>query len=128
VAMDKVKASLTQLQFVILDGMADDYEDVEQLYLFANRDFAEEKHARIEYPHKVLRDQYPLREIIDEIAWMLREGYVEAKYSNDEEFAPLKPLYFAALHHYWFGPTEKGKRAWKAYPEDEPLNRSERES
>jgi hypothetical protein len=114
--MDKVKASLTQLQFVILDGMADDYEDVEQLYLFASRDFAEEKHARIEYPHKVLRDQYPLREIIDEIAWMLREGYVEAKYSNDEEFAPLKPLDFAALHHYWFGPPRKESRLGRLTP------------
>jgi hypothetical protein len=126
--MDKVKASLTQLQFVMLDGMADDYEDVEQLYLFANRAFAEEKHAGIRRPHRLLRDQYPLREIIDEIAWMLREGYVEAKYSNDEEIAPLAPLAFAAPHHYWFGPTEKGKQAWKAYPEDETRSTSERGS
>jgi hypothetical protein len=34
-------ANLTELQFVILDGMADDYEDVEQLFLYANRDFAQ---------------------------------------------------------------------------------------
>src|ERR1035438_6725708 len=49
-------------------------------------------------------------------------------HSNDEEIAPLAPLAFAALHHYWFGPTEKGKQAWKANPEDETLSTSERGS
>jgi hypothetical protein len=107
-------ANLTELQFVILDGVADDYEDIEQLYLYANRDFAEEKRAKVERPHLVLRDQHLLREIVDEIACMLRKGYIEAKYSNNEKFAPLKPLNFAALHHCWFGATEKGTEAWKA--------------
>jgi hypothetical protein len=110
-------ANLTELQFLILDGMADDYEDIEQLYLYANRDLAEEKRLRIEYAHKVLRVQYPLNEIVDEIGCMLREGYIEAKYSNHEQFAPLKPLDFAALHHYWFGATKKGTEAWKASKE-----------
>jgi hypothetical protein len=113
--MAQPNGNLAELQFVILDGMADDYEDIEQLYLYANRDFAEQKRARIEHPHIVLRGQYPLREIIDEIACMLREGYIEAKYSNDEELAPLNPLDSAVLHHYWFGATEKGIRAWKAF-------------
>jgi hypothetical protein len=39
---------------------------------------------------------------------MLREGYIEAKYSNDEELAPLRPMDLTALHHYWFGATDKG--------------------
>ena len=107
-------AKLTDIRFAILDGMADDYEDVEQLYLYANRDFEEQKRRNIEYPLKVLRDQYLLREIIDEISRMLRDGYIEAKYSNDQQVAPLNPVNQASLHHYWFGPTEKGKRAWKA--------------
>ncbi len=98
-------ANLTELQFVILDGMADDYEDIEQLYLYAKRDLAEDKH------------QYPLREIVDEIGRLLREGYIEAKYSNNKELAPLQPLDFTALHHYWFGATEKGTEAWKASKE-----------
>lgn len=29
---------------------------------------------------------------------------------------------FTALHLYWWGPTNKGKQAWKAYPGDESLN------
>jgi len=33
-AMESSK--LTELQFTILDGMADEYEDVEQLYLYVN--------------------------------------------------------------------------------------------
>lgn len=109
--------SLNELQFVILDGMADDYEDVEQLFLYANRDFAAENDARIAYPHMVLRAQYLLREIIDEIGCMLRDGFVFAKYSNDEEIAPLEPLNFSVLHHYWFGPTQKGTEAWRAHKE-----------
>jgi len=78
--------------------LADDYEDVEQLYLYANREFAESAQVRV-----------PLRDIVGEITNMLREGYIEAKYSNDEELAPLRPIDFTALYHYWFGATDKGK-------------------
>jgi hypothetical protein len=113
--MTQSDVALTELQFLLLDGMADDYEDIEQLYLFANRDLAEEKRAKIEQPHKILRDEYPLREIVDEIALMIQKEYVFAKYSNDEQVAPLSPLNTALLHHYWFGATEKGIRAWKAF-------------
>jgi hypothetical protein len=48
---------------------------------------------------------------------MLRDGYVFAKYSNNEEVAPLESLSFSVLHHYWFGPTQKGTEAWSAYKE-----------
>ena len=109
-----MNADLTKLQYLILDGMADDYEDIEQLYLFANRHFKDEERSEIEYPSKVVRARYPLREIIDEISTMLRDGYIEAKYSNDEQFAPLNPVDYAALHHYWFGATDKGAKAWKS--------------
>jgi hypothetical protein len=34
-------SKLSELQFTILDGLADDYEDVEQLYLYANRELSE---------------------------------------------------------------------------------------
>ncbi|MGI9101663.1 MAG: hypothetical protein ACR2IF_04375 [Terriglobales bacterium] len=115
--------ALTELQFTILDGMADDYEDVEQLYLYANREFATEREANIEFPRMLLQIRFPLREIVDEIASLLSEGYVEAKYSNDEEAAPLHPVNTAALHHYWFGATAKGTQAWTAYSKDNPLVR-----
>ena len=87
------------------------------MFLYANRDFAAENDARISRPHIVLRGQYPLREIIDEIGCMLRDGYVFAKYSNNEEIAPLESLSFSVLNHYWFGPTQKGTEAWSAYKE-----------
>src|SRR5882762_1933467 len=96
--VEEWETKLTELQFTILDGMADDYEDVEQLYLYANREFAESAQVRV-----------PLRDIVGEITNMLREGYIEAKYSNDEELAPLRPIDFTALYHYWFGATDKGK-------------------
>ena len=56
--------------------------------------------------------------MVDEIANMLHEGYIEAKYSNDAELAPLSLINFSALHHYWFGMTHKGLQAWKACRED----------
>jgi hypothetical protein len=93
--------------------MADDYEDVEQLYLFANVDSAAERGAGIAFPRQLLAIRFPLREMIDKIANMLREGYIEAKYSNDAELAPLHLINFSALHHYWFGATEKGLQGWK---------------
>ena len=102
---------LTELQITILDGMADDYEDIEQLYLYANRTIAEDGQGNLQVPQISSRIRFPLRELLDEIANLLREGYIEAKYSNDEERAPLEPMNISALHHYWFGPTEKGKRA-----------------
>ena len=117
---DDSDKKLSELQFVILDGMADDYENIEQLYLYANRDFAEEERLGIEPPRMVVRDHHPLHTIIDEIAAMLEEEYIEAKYSNDEDFAPLRPLDFAVLHHYWFGATEKGRRAWEAHRQAAP--------
>jgi hypothetical protein len=120
--MEESETKLTELQFTILDGMADDYEDVEQLYLYANRDFKEEEQAHVQFPRILVQAHFPLREIVDEIANMLRKGYIEAKTSNDEESAPLRPLDFTALHQYWFGATDKGKQAWKAYSTDKPLS------
>lgn len=118
--MEELK--LTELQFTILDGMADDYEDVEQLYLYANRESAQEEHANIQFPCMLVRVRFPLRQMLDEIANMLREGYIEAKISNNEEAAPLRPLDFTALHHYWFGATDRGTQAWKAYSTGKSLN------
>ena len=120
--MNRPETKLTELQFTILDGVADDYEDVEQLYLFANRDIAEEGKSNIEFPRMLVQNRVPLRDIVDEIANMLRDGYIEAKYSNNEESAPLRPLDFTVLHHYWFGATDKGQQAWKAYSTDKSLN------
>ena len=105
---------MTELEFTVLDGMADDYEDVEQLYLYANRRLLEENKAAIRFPHMLIEVRFALRDILDVIAKMLREGYIEAKYSNDEEIAPLRPVDFTALHHYWFGATHKGIEAWNA--------------
>ena len=56
-----------------------------------------------------------MRDLLDVIAEMIREGYIEAKYSNDEEIAPLLTIDFSALHHYWFGATQRGIEAWNAY-------------
>jgi hypothetical protein len=113
--MEDSETKLTELQSTILDGMADDYEDVEQLYLYTTCEFSEEKPVANIQPSR-----FPLRDIVDEIMNMLREGYIKAKYSNDKELAPLHPLNFSALHHYWFGATDKGMHAWKAYRADEP--------
>jgi hypothetical protein len=111
--VEESETKLTELQFTILDGMADDYEDVEQLYLYANGEFAEEI-ANVQFPRMLAQVRFPLRDIVDEITNMLREGYIEAKYSNDEQLAPLRPIDLTALHHYWFGATGKGMQAWKA--------------
>lgn len=35
---EQARIELTELQFGILDGMADDYEDVEHLHLYASSD------------------------------------------------------------------------------------------
>src|SRR6267142_2077068 len=88
--MEESATKLTELQFAILNGMADDYEDVEQLYLNANREFAEEKLSSVQLPRTLVQVRFPLRDIVDETN-MLREGYIEAKYSNDEGLAPLRP-------------------------------------
>lgn len=114
--MSDSDTELTELQFLILDGMADDYENIEQLYLFVNRDLVEERRLTLEFPRQIIRVRYALHTVIDVIAEMLREGYIEAKYSNDKDLAPLRSLDFAGLHHYWFGPTEKGTKLWEAHP------------
>ena len=114
-AMENPETKLTELQFTILNGMADDYEDLEQLFLYANRDVSEEEQTHIQFPRVLVEVRFPLRDLIDEIGNLLRAGFIEAKYSNDEQVAPLRPVDFAALHHYWFDATEKGTRAWKAH-------------
>ncbi len=91
---------LTELQFKILDGMADDCEDVEQLYLYANPDLPQVR--------------WPLRDVVDEVAKMLRDAYIAPKHSNNQAVAPLEPVNFTALHHYWFEATPKGTEAWKS--------------
>ena len=98
---------LTALQLTILRGMVDDYEDIEQLYLYANRTIVER--GQLQVPTTSSQIRFPLRELMDEVANLLREGYIEPKYSNDEKLAPLHPVNLKVLHHYWFGPTDKGK-------------------
>jgi hypothetical protein len=81
--------------------MADDYEDVEQLYLYANPGLPQVR--------------WPLRDVVDEVVNMLREEYIATKYSNNEALAPLQRVNFTALHHYWFEATPKGTEAWKSF-------------
>jgi hypothetical protein len=116
--MEDPESNLTEIQFTILDGMADDYEDLEQLYLYANRHFSEEEQPNIQFPRMVVEIRFPLRDLIDEIGSMLNEGYINVKYFNSDRGAPFDDKGvpdLAALHQYWFGATEKGTRAWKAY-------------
>ena len=116
-AMSESTSELTKLQFLILDGMADDVEDVEQLYLHANRRYEEEARLGIEFP-LVVRVTYPLRDVIDELVRMLKQGYIEVKGSSKETLFPAQHPEFGGFHHYWFGPTKKGKQAWRATAAD----------
>jgi|SRR5581483_4260679 len=112
--MSEPTSDLTKLQFLILDGMADDVEDVEQLYLYANRRYEEEARLDMQFPLMAVRVTYPLREVIDELVRMLKEGYIEVIGSSKETLFPARRPDFGGFHHYWFGPTEKGKQAWRA--------------
>jgi hypothetical protein len=101
---------LSELQFEVLNTMADDYEDIEQIYISANKLLLDERRPAIRFPLSVL---------IDEVNAMLAAGLIEAKISSDERLAPLDTINPGALHHYWFCPTESGRRAWKAHPNEE---------
>jgi hypothetical protein len=119
--MSEAESKLTEIQFAILDAMADDYENIEQVYLCVNRDFVKERELGLEIPLTILEvNKHLLHDVIDELADMLEEGYIKAKHSNDESVAPLGAVNPTALHHYWFGPTEKGKRAWETYRQENP--------
>jgi len=114
--MSEAEAKLTELQFWILDAMADDAENIEQIYLWANSDFAQEKRLPVDLvQRKILHGRFLLHILIDEVVRMLKEGYIQAKYSHNEGVAPLVPVNLTALHYYWFAPTEKGRIAWDAY-------------
>jgi len=110
---DRDETETVELRLRILDSMMDDAEDIEQVYLCANRN---ELHAVPTLP------RFPLREIIDEMKFMLEEGYIKACFSNDEKQAPLAGLNLSLFHHYWFSPTEKGKAAWQDSSEHPPAN------
>lgn len=116
--MENPEAKLSELQFTILNGMMDDYEDVEQLYLYANREISEEEKQNILSPHMLVQVRLPLRDLIDEIAVLLSEGYITIQYLNGDRGLPFdqsRQVDLTVLHHYWFGPTDKGMRAWKAH-------------
>jgi hypothetical protein len=100
----------TELQFQILNVMMDDAEDVEQIYLAANRRSLETGS---------IQPEYPLGEIVDELGALLRRGYVEAPKFCNESSLPQPPD-SSLLHHYWFSPTEKGKQVWEAYRASPP--------
>jgi hypothetical protein len=102
--------ALTQLQFEILNAMMDDYEDVEPVYLTINREFLE---SRDEPNYGQL--EYRLVLVIDEIRQMLEAGLIKAHISCDENIAPLSQPNQAALHYYWFAPTDRGKDQWKIH-------------
>ena len=93
---------MTDLQFQILNAMADDAEDVEQIYL-----------TRESLGAGSAQPQQPLRDIIDGVDLLLKEGYIKVEFRNDPNL-PLK-VPEGLLHHYWFSPTAEGKQAWNAY-------------
>src|SRR5258708_20235247 len=93
---------MTELRFQILNAMAD---DVEQIYLAANRSSLEVGS---------IQPQYPLRDIIDEINSLLQEGFIKAEFCNDPKLPSRVPD--GLLHHYWFCPTEKARQPWNPYP------------
>jgi hypothetical protein len=97
-------AEIAKLRFCILHVMMDDAEDVEQVYLSANRD------VLFKEP---LQPRFALRDIIDEMKLMLDEGYIKAHYSNDEKQAPLDNINLLLFYHYWFSPIESGKEVWR---------------
>ncbi len=99
-------AQIAELRFHILDSMMDDAEDIEQVYLSTNRD---------EFCKEPAQPRFPLREIIDEMRLMLREGYIKADISNDEKQAPLDDINLMLFHHYWFSPTKTGKEVWQLW-------------
>jgi len=96
---------LTELQFQILNAVMDDAEDVEQIYLAVNSSSLETGS---------IQPEHPLRDIIDELNSLLKKGYVEAPRFCNTSSLPQPPD-SSMLHHYWFSPTEKGKRAREAY-------------
>ena len=103
---EKDATEIAELRFHILDAMVDDCEDVEQVYLCVNRVQFEARN----------QPQFFLREIVDEMKLMLEEGYIKATISNNEGLAPLGNINASLFHHYWFSPTEMGKKVWAAHP------------
>jgi hypothetical protein len=111
---EKSAAEIAELRFQILNAMMDDSEDVEQVYLSTNE-------TRFETE---TQPQFPLREIIDEMKFMLEEGYIKPDFSNDEKLAPLGEVNLSLFHHYWFSPTKRGKEVWEVTSGRPPANRS----
>jgi len=101
----KSRPRLRDLQFEILNAMMDDPEDVEQIYLAANRN---------SFNARSIQPEHPLRDIIDMLNSLLKGGYIEAPNFCNKSSLPQPPE-TSLLHHYWFSPTEKGKQAWEAY-------------
>jgi hypothetical protein len=111
---EKDPAEIAELRFCILDAMADDCEDVEQVYLCANQDYFE--------PGS--QPRFCLREIIDKMKLMLEEGYIKPDFSNDEQQDPLALVNPSLFYHYWFSPTKKGKEVWEMNSRRPPSKRS----
>ena len=78
---------ITELQFLTLNVMMDDAEDVEQVYLTINRGC-------------LPQSRFSLGAVIDVIRLMVDEGYIKAEYTNDARLAPLESLNVSLLHHY----------------------------
>jgi hypothetical protein len=70
---------------------ANDYKDVEQLYLYVNWR-SQEQRSGVHSPSTLLHVRFPPRDVVDEIGNMLPEGHVEAQYSNDETRKSAKTL------------------------------------
>jgi len=96
--MEKAGAALTELQFTILDGMADDYEDAEQLYIYANRKLREEQQIAIDSPNMLLCVRFPLRELMRSETCFEMAGISQpSKEKKDRQFHSVawKPRFVA---------------------------------
>jgi hypothetical protein len=44
---------------------------------------------------------------------LLKQGYIKASFSNDNELAPVNDINSELFHYYWFSPTDMGMKAWR---------------
>ena len=73
---------MTELQFQVLNATMDDAEDVEQIYLAVNRRSLQAGS---------IQPEYPLREIVDGLDLLLKDGYLDAPKFCNETSLPMPP-------------------------------------
>ena len=97
-------------RWLVLDSMADDFENLEQIYLAVSYEYINSTEPAAPGTWRRSSDFTSLAEVADTILDLAKNGYLE--YLNEKGKPDNSEFVTAAVWQWWFGMSVAGRELW----------------